>query len=90
MYIDSLKKEVTIGVKTRKISRLVNEELMRGVIVTDIATNKMDFPVNNIDKSTELMVRLMTGLSQEETDSLTEKEYNELKSEIEKAQDTPR
>lgn len=88
MYIESLKKEVTIGTFTRKVSRQVKAELMAGVTARDMSGN-IDFPIINMDKSEELKIRLLTGLSQEETDSLTDTEYNELKKEVEKSENTP-
>lgn len=63
---------------------------MKGVIVTDISQNKMDFPAVNIDRSSELTVKLMTGLSQEEIDNLESHEYDMILAEIQKASTLPR
>lgn len=83
MFSKTLNRDITIGVKTRKIMREVNEELMKGVIVTDFS-GQVDFPAINADKSEELLIKLLTGLTQAEIDSITEEEYLELKAEINK------
>ena len=84
MYINSLKRDITIGTKTRKIAREVNEELMRWVTVSWQDMNNIQFPAINADKAEELLVRLMCNISQWEMDSLTEDEYIEIKTEISK------
>jgi hypothetical protein len=82
MFIASLNKEITIGTKTRKIVRDVNEAMLSGVVVTEGVPPSI--PAINADRSEEIMVRLMSGLSQSEIDSLSQEEYLSIKEEIAK------
>lgn len=64
MKIQSLDREVEILPRTRKTTRLINEALFAGVDVdVNIAnTNDLDLkiPMENIEKSNEVTVKLMT------------------------------
>jgi hypothetical protein len=80
--LPTLGKDVEILEKTRKMTRLVNETMLAGVTVTD--GQPTSIPAINADKSEELLIRLMTNLTQEEIDKLSMAEYDNLKEEIAK------
>ena len=80
--LPTLGKDVEILEKTRKMTRLVNEAMLAGVTVTD--GQPTSIPAINADKSEELLIRLMTNLTQEEIDKLSTAEYDNLKEEIAK------
>lgn len=82
LRIESLDRDVEVLEKTRKISRLVQEEMLRDVIVRD--GEPASIPAINADRAEETLVRLMCNLSQEEVDKLTVDEYELLKKEINK------
>lgn len=76
MKIKGIDRELELAVKTRKIDRLVNAELLKGVVAD--ANGKPIMDATNIDRAEEMLVCLTFGLSQEETDKLESKEYNKL------------
>lgn len=81
MFIKTLGREITILEVTRKVSRQMQEELMKGVIVKGdqpIGTTP-DIPAVNALRAEELCISLLSGLSQEELDSLADDEYNTIR-----------
>lgn len=82
MLIESLGKDVVLLTQTRKMSREINDELLKDVIVTDGESTSI--PALNASRAEELKVKLLFGLSQAELDSITEDEYDNLKKEIAK------
>ncbi len=76
MKIKGIDRELEMAVKTRKIDRLVNAELLRGVTADENGKPIMD--ATNIDRAEEMLVCLTFGLSQEETDKLESAEYRKL------------
>lgn len=84
MKLKNIDREITIGNKTRKIAREINNALLDGVIVKDMTMGNVDFPATNIDKANEVAVRLLCGLSQGELDNIDEEEYQNILVEINK------
>lgn len=85
MFIKTLNSEIEIKEFTRSVSRQMQEKLMEGVVVKGdqaIGSNP-DIPAINALRAEELAISLLTGLSQEVLDSLTDKEYAELKTAVE-------
>lgn len=82
MFIKSIEKEVEVAVRTRKISRQINEAMLKDVIVTDGEATHI--PAINASVAEELTVKLLCGLSQEELDKLEDADYELLKKEISK------
>ena len=79
MKVKSLDREIKINDRTRKITRLVNESLFNGVDVdVNVANSKdidMKIPMSNIENSNELTVKLMTDLTTEEVDNLSDDDF---------------
>ena len=83
VFIKSLDREVEIKPYTRGIARQVNEKLMEGVVVSNTERGQeTNIVAVNGPRSEELLVRLMTGLSQSEIDGLLNEEYESLKSAV--------
>ena len=78
MRVNSIDREITIGNKTRKIAREINNALLDGVIVKDMTMGNVDFPATNIDKANEVAVRLLCGLTKSELDNNDEEEYQNI------------
>jgi hypothetical protein len=67
------------------VARQVQEKLLEGVVLEGSGTDqKMSVPAINADKSEQLLIELMTGLSSAEIDEIPFDEYNNLKIQIEK------
>ncbi len=84
MKLNNIDREITIGNKTRKIAREINNALLDGVIVKDVSSGNFEFPATNVDKANEGSVRLLCGLSQDELDNIDEEEYQNILEEIAK------
>lgn len=83
VFIKSLDREVEIKPYTRGIARQVNEKLMEGVVVSNTERGQeTNIVAVNGPRSEELLVRLMTGLSQTEIDGLLNEEYESLKAAV--------
>ncbi len=82
MLLKSINKEVTLVERTRLISRQINEELLKDVIVVDWEATRI--PAINANRSEELTVKLLFSLSDSEIDNITDEEYELLKKEINK------
>jgi hypothetical protein len=83
MYIETLKKEVTIWVRTRKIQREINEAMLLWVEADwTMDLSKIRFPAINMERAEETMVKLLSWLTDDEMNELTEDEYLSLKVEI--------
>lgn len=83
--IASLGKTVVLGEYTRAIARTFNETLLSGVNISTDSTGAQQvstMPAVNADRAEEIVVRLMSGLSQEEIDKITEDEYTKLKNAV--------
>lgn len=82
MFIKTLDKEVTIADRTRKMTREINKELFKGVLVDVSVANAQDMdmniPMENIEVSNELTLKLLCWLSQDEVDKLTDEEFTSL------------
>ena len=82
MFIKSIEKEVTIADRTRKMTREINKELFKGVSVDVSVANAgdmdMNIPMENIEASNEITIKLLCWLSQEELDKLTDEEFTLL------------
>lgn len=76
-------KKIVLNPYTRAISKAVNEKLLDGVIVgTSGREQTMNVPAVNADRSEQLLIKLITGLSDEEIDAMLHEEYINLKKEI--------
>ena len=76
-------KEIVLNPYTRAIARQVNEKLLEGVIVGSTGGEQtMNVPAVNADRSEQLLIKLMSGLSDSEIDGLLVDEYLALKKEI--------
>jgi hypothetical protein len=83
IHLDSINKDVTLNPYTRKISRAVQEKLLEGVVVeAGGETQKTTIPAINADRSEELAVKLVSGLSDEEMDNLSVEDYQTLKTAV--------
>ena len=70
---------------TRGIAKAVSDKMLDGVIIKSIdGVQNMEMPATNNAKSEQLLVQLMTGLSEAEIDALANEEYEELSKEIAK------
>lgn len=70
---------------TRKIAREVNDELMRDVVVRTVdGVQNMEIKATNTDRSEELKVRLVSGLTVDEIDTMDNAEYEKLALEVNK------
>lgn len=86
IHLDSINKDVTLNPYTRKISRAVQEKLLEGVVVeAGGETQKTTIPAINADRSEELAVKLVSGLSDEEMDNLSVEDYQTLKAAVQDA-----
>ena len=73
-------REITLLPYTRAMARAVNEKLLENVIVkAGDDGNQTDIPAINADRSEELAVKLVSGLTQQEIDELPSEEYTKLK-----------
>lgn len=64
---------------TRKIAREVEEQFMSGVMVRSTGgVQDMEMPAINTQRGEELKVRLVSGLSPEEIDTMDNGEYEKL------------
>lgn len=81
IHLDSINKDVTLQPYTRKISRAVQEKLLENVNVEtgSEGSQKTTIPAVNADRSEELAVKLVSGLSDEEMDNLSVEDYQTLK-----------
>jgi len=70
-------KEITLLAYTRGMDKQVKAKLMEGVSFSQ--DGKGEFPAVNVDKSEELAVMLVSGLTSEELDALSVEEYDKLK-----------
>lgn len=84
IHLDSINKDVTLNQYTRKISRAVQEKLLEGVLVKAgiEGTQETTIPAINADRSEELAVKLVSGLSEEEMDNLSVEDYQTLKTAV--------
>jgi hypothetical protein len=57
MFIESLNREVEIATRTRKISREVNETLLKDVVVVD--GEPTSIPAINASASEEILIKLL-------------------------------
>lgn len=80
MFIESLKREVEVLERTRKMSREINQAMLKDVMVTD--GEKTIIPAINASVSEELTIKLLCNLTQDELDNLKDAEYDALKKEI--------
>lgn len=81
MFIKSLNLEVTFNPYTRKIQKAVQNALMENVEFSPGDVNP-SFPAKNADKSEEILISMISGLSVDQLDSLLDEEYQELKKAI--------
>ena len=73
-------KEIVLNPYTRAIAKAVNEKLLDGVIVWTVnGEQTMNVPAVNADRSEQLLIRLMTWLTDNDIDALLQEEYIELK-----------
>ena len=81
MFIKTLDREITILEFSRKVSRQMQEELMKGVIMKgdQAIWTTPDIPAVNALRAEELAVSLLTGITQEELDTLQDDEYDKLR-----------
>lgn len=90
LKIESLWREVELLPRTRKISRQINEALFKWIVIKNLQwvwksdDLNLDIPMENIEKSNELAVKLLFGLTQDEIDNLSEEDFVLLVSEISK------
>lgn len=83
IHLDSINKDVALNPYTRKISRAVQEKLLEGVVVeAGGETQKTTIPAINADRSEELAVKLVSGLSDEEMDNLSVEDYQTLRTAV--------
>lgn len=81
LKIESLNKEIEMLPITRKISREISEALFKWIVIKNLAwvwktgDLDLDIPMDNIEKSNELAVKLLFGLTQDEVDNLSEEEF---------------
>lgn len=86
LHLDSINKDVTLNPYTRKISRAVQEKLLEGVVVeAGLEMQKTTIPAINADRSEELAVKLISGLSDEEMDMISDEDYKTLKAAVQNA-----
>jgi hypothetical protein len=87
IHLDSLNKDITLNPYTRKISRAVQEKLLENVNVEtgSEGMQKTTIPAVNADRSEELAVKLVSGLSDEEMDNLSVEDYQTLKAAVQEA-----
>lgn len=81
MFIESIQKEITLKTLTHKIAREYKQALLEGVTVgTNQSgdTPNIDLPITNQIKAEEIQVMWVTGLTQEELDTVTEEEYDTI------------
>lgn len=79
--IQSLGREITISERTRRVSRAYNEALLEGVTASQDPSD-IRIPAVNADRATEILVRELCGLTKQETDRLTDSEYDQLVKEV--------
>lgn len=73
-------RDITLKPYTRSVARQVQEKLLEGVVVGgDTVNQKMEMPAINNEKSEQLLVVLMSGLTNEEVDALLDEDYATLK-----------
>lgn len=77
MHIKTLNRDIELQPYTRGMDKKVKEKMMEWVVFSE--DGKGNFPAVNVDKSEELAVSLVSGLSLEEIDSLSIEEYDTLK-----------
>jgi len=85
--IPSLNRDIELKPFTRAISRAINEKLLEGVNVESDdrgGVGKTSIPTINADRSEELGVRLVSGLTEEEMDNITVDEYETLRQAVNK------
>ena len=82
MFLESIKREVTLVTQTVKISRQIKAKLLEWVVVVDGEATRI--PALNADNSEEIKVQLLFQLSQDELDNLSDEDYDILKKEIAK------
>jgi predicted TIM-barrel enzyme len=81
--IESLDREITLLPFTRAMSRAINEKLLEGVIVKGTDSGQQtDIPAINADRAEELAVKLVSGLTSQEMDSITDEDYKTLKAAV--------
>lgn len=81
-------KVITIAPYTRGIDRKVNEKMLEGVEMNASgAEQTMNVPAVNASKAQDLMIELLTGLSQDELDALTLEDYNKVAKECQNAKE---
>lgn len=86
IHLETLARDIEIKPYTRAIARAVNEKLLEGVVVRSGDNGQQtDIPAVNADRSEELAVQLITGLSRDEVGSLSVEEYNTLKDALNEA-----
>jgi len=79
--IESLDKEITFNPYTHRIAREYKQALLEGVTVgtnQSGETPNIDLPIVNQIRAEELQLKAVSGLTQNEIDSITEDEYNTL------------
>lgn len=81
-------KTIEIKLYTRGIDRKVNEKMLEGVEMNANSIEQtMNVPAVNASKAQDLMIELMTGLSQDELDALSLEDYNKLAKECQNAKE---
>lgn len=75
MRIQSIDRELTLQIKTRKIARQIEEKLLEGVVAGVDNT----LPAVNTTRAEELSVKLLFGLTDEEMENIAEEDYITLK-----------
>lgn len=77
MHIKSLNLDIEFQPYTRGMDKKVKEKMMEWVVFSE--DGKGSFPAVNVDRSEELSIALVSGLTLEQIDSLSIEEYDALK-----------
>lgn len=81
-------KTIEIKPYTRGIDRRVNEKMLEGVEMNASGDNQtMNVPAVNASKAQDLMIELLTGLSQDDLDNLSLDDYNKLAKECQNSKE---
>lgn len=87
--LESLKRDektITLLPYTRKMERLINEEMMKWVTVKSNGyTNDTEVPALNTSRAEQLAVVLVSGLTNDEVDDLIAEDYAKLKRAVDEA-----
>lgn len=80
LNLTSISKEIELKPYTRSIARAVNEKLLEGVyVVSGESGQETRIPAINADRSEELAIKMISGLSDPEMDNLSLEDYETLK-----------